>query len=207
RFRQTSATQQFRIDDIYISFAILLPINLTSFSSTKNSSNTTLNWTANSSHASNSFILEKSNDAVNFSTINTQTAKGSGTYLYNYTDASFVANSKAFYRLQMKDVSGTISYSKILVVNPDKKKSDFIASLYPSPATNNTTIALNATLNGAASIEIFDAEGRKVATQTASLAQGLNAILIDVSMLKSGTYVLKASTKQQAQTMNLVVLQ
>jgi|GEM_PF-7039513 len=206
RFQQASSAKQFRLDDINLRITVPLSINLTSFSSNTSSNDVTLNWTANSTNPANSFILERSTNAMNFSAINTQTAKGSGTYNYNYTDAISVANSKVFYRLQMKDVSGKITYSNILAVNTGKKKSGLIESLYPSPARKSTTVALKATANGIASIEIFDAVGSKVKTQTYSIVQGLNSILIDVSMLKAGTYILKASTKELTQSVNLVVV-
>ncbi len=205
RFRQTTHTKRFRIDDIYYSATFLLPLHTLNFAGNVTNNGVALNWTANSTQSSENYTVERSTDGVVFSPINTQSAKGNGTYTYNYTDATAVAE-KVFYRLLLKDASGKTSYSQILAITTNKKKVDLIEKLYPLPAKNNVTISLNSDTDDKVSIDLFDISGVKVSTQNYSLLKGVNALQLDISQLKAGNYVLKASTTTKSQSTLLTVV-
>ncbi|MCE7062325.1 choice-of-anchor Q domain-containing protein [Dyadobacter sp. CY343] len=163
-----------------------LPLNLISFTATKESGSNLLKWNTTSEVNTDNFEIQRSSNAKSFLTIATVNAKGSGDHLYSYIDQAS-DDRTTYYRLKMNDraanrMDGAYSYSKIISVNGD---ADF-AAVFPNPAgveitfrVSNALLKTNATLH--------DISGRKLQTiQISNSKQQLN-----ISSLASGIYVLK----------------
>lgn len=208
RFRQTSSVKQFRIDDIDYGYVALLPLKIIDFTSAKNDNGVLLNFTAESSSASEKFILEKSNNAIQFSPVTIIAAKGNGVFKYNFTDASLNATGKVFYRIQMQETnSGKVTYSQILSVNMSgKKNTDLISSIFPIPATNTVSFTLNSLSNTTALVEAYNANGIKVLSTTKDVFKGDNTIVQNISKLQTGNYILKITIGDIQQTKQLAII-
>lgn len=76
---------------------------------------------------------------------------------------------------------------------------------YPSPCNEvvNIDFLSNATEEG--SIQIFDAAGRLVISESTSLKQGMNHHIIDVKSLSSGVYMLSLRAKSQNMQTKIIV--
>lgn len=208
RFRQTSSIKQFRIDDIDYGYIALLPLKIIDFTSTKNDAGILLNFTAESSHASDNFILEKSQDAIHFSPVTTFPAKGNGIFKYGFTDMSLNTSDKVFYRIKMKEsISEKTSFSQILSVNISNKKStDLINTVFPIPTTNTVNISLSSLSNNTALVDIFNINGIKLLSYEKAIFKGNNTILLDVSKLQMGNYVLRVTVGDMQQVKEIQIV-
>ena len=170
----------------------LLPLTLMSFDYVVSNSTVSLHWrTANEINVQK-FAVEKSLDAVSFSTIGEVAAKNMASVNdYTFADAKMLT-SKAFYRLNIIDKDGASKYSAVLAVSGTDA---FALSVYPNPATNNVVLSHPASKN--ASIQIFTLDGKR--KSLAPVVANAVQTSVDVTNLSNGLYLLvytDGSTKQ-----------
>lgn len=103
------------------------------------------------------FIIERSADGRNFTSIKRIDATGEAMYLY--TDEPGITG-KVYYRLHYENNSGKIIYSATKTVYFHRNKKDLY--IYPNPADNSTTIILSGELNEEVKFEVMDMSGRKI---------------------------------------------
>jgi hypothetical protein len=114
-----------------------LPVTLVSFNGKLNSDKTvTLQWKVEDQQDILQYIVEESSDASVFNQSGAVTAGNSSSQNYSFIDRQ-VATGKNYYRLKIVELSGKITYSKIILVN---LKAGIIVTLYPNPVTNKLTI-------------------------------------------------------------------
>lgn len=202
RFRQTSATQQFRIDDIEANFYYTLPIKLISFSAQQSKNETQLLWRANSTDEHEYFVVEKSNDGRKFSAIANVQVKGVGDYNYNFSDQ---ATSKTFYRLKLVDVSGKTNYSQIVYVNGGDIATGFIQKIYPVPARQVINAQVMSTKEENAVIRITDMSGKTALIKNQLLINGVNNCAVDIQKLSPGMYLLQIITGVLSETRPVLI--
>ena len=202
RFRQTSSSQQFRIDDFEANFYYTLPIKLISFSGQQNKSSNHLSWRANSTNEQEYFIVEKSYDGRKFSAVANMKVQGVGDFSYSFTDA---ANSKVFYRLKLVDVSGKTNYSQIIYLDATKENTGLIQKIYPVPAKEVINTQLWSNKDQQASILLTDVSGKTVVIKNQLLTTGINNCPIDVQKLNAGLYILKIVAGNVAETRPVMI--
>ncbi|MCF2498927.1 choice-of-anchor Q domain-containing protein [Dyadobacter chenhuakuii] len=160
-----------------------LPLNLISFTATKESGSNLLQWNTASEVNTGNFEIQRSSssNAKNFLTIATVNANGSGNHQYSYIDQSS-DNLTSYYRLKMSDRDGTYTYSKIISVDGEAD----LKAIYPNPANAEVTFrASNALLKTTATLH--DISGRKL--QTILISNNIQKL--NISSLTSGVYMLK----------------
>ena len=178
-------------------------VHLLSFTVKKNLNEVKTVWTVENEEDYTDFTLQKSNDGLNFKTIDTLTSSSLGTY--SFTDIN--PQKVNYYRLQLTDVAGIITYSAIVpVMYGSTAKTGSMISVYPNPtngmlnvAVNQGTIAtsgLNQVTVGntgkSASGQTYDIRitnmtGEVLKTVTSASATWQN----DVSGLLPGTYIIQ----------------
>lgn len=203
RFRQTSITQTFRVDDIEANFYSTLPVKLISFSASKMKGDVQVNWSASSTDEKESFVLESSIDGRSFKALSNVAVKGVGDFNYSFTDRP--SAEKTFYRLKMIDVNGRSSHSQIIMVQSAGEKAELIQSLYPNPARQvvNTQVKIDRKDN--AVVTLTDLSGRTAIIKSFSLNSGINNCSLNVENLSSGVYVLKIVTGNVTESRTIVV--
>lgn len=125
RWRQTSTTTQFRLDDIKLTYETALPIELTEFTGYKTNEYNVLKWQTSSEHNNSHFILERS-DTGEFTendVIAIIDGAGNSTEIINYSYRDFDAPKKInYYRLSQVDFDGNFKqYGPISVDNRDNR--------------------------------------------------------------------------------------
>ena len=134
----------------------LLAVNLKRFEANKEFENVKLNWELESDNQEFTvFELQRSIDAVDFSTIATIEGYASDTY-FEYLDTD--PQLKNYYRLKILDSNNEVSYSPIRNVNFDKFTD---LAIYPNPISAGSilNIRLDANING---IQLYNALGQAV---------------------------------------------
>ena len=169
---------------------IALPVTIVSFDVTKiNSTNVLLNWKASQETGIASYIVERSNDGINFETIGQVRATGTSSSIqdYRFTDASPVKGIN-YYRLKIVDRSNSDKYS---VVKNIKNSGSTDIAIYPTPVKNILKINIDAISAGKGLMIISDASGKQLNNSTIVVTQGINNLSFDASSLSGGTYLLK----------------
>jgi len=160
-----------------------LPVQLVSFEGEKIDKSVLLTWQTASELNSNYFIVERSNDGVNFENIAVINAAGNSNTLLTY---SFTDNSPAignnYYRLKQVDVDAQYQYFKTVVVNLSDG-SHSVISIYPNPSDINTTIELYE--SNFQTLYIKDATGKTIEE---IVSNNLSSLKISTSHLAAGIY-------------------
>ena len=144
---------------------ISLPVELTSFTATRNNTGALVSWQTASEKNAGHFDVERSKDGIIFSTIGTVKAAGNSVLQqdYTFTDEQVLAGVN-YYRLKSVDLDDQTTYSKIVGV-------DFTSSgsmkVYPNPVREILTIEGGGErYAGDVGVEVFDMEGKLVYQKT-----------------------------------------
>jgi hypothetical protein len=141
---------------------------------------------ANASH----FEIEKSVDAIHWTSINTMKAKGHSQSETHY-DAidNDVLNGQQYYRIKQFDFDGKYSYSNVEKI---MKTPTTEISFYPNPCMTTLNILLSDNTQ-TTTIEIYSMEGKKIMSKkTDDLSHQL-----DIHSLTNGTYMLRVFNNEK----------
>lgn len=167
----------------------VLPITLVQFSAERKDDNkVNLVWSVENQSNFEKFILERSTDGINFTTVATIPAKEGMQADYNYLDApGTIAARKLYYRLKQVDKDARFEYSRILNVSFDI--TGLTVRLTPNPANNYISLSINSNKKQRVAINVIDDLGRLLLIQHTGVNKGDNIIRItNVSTLKNGIY-------------------
>ena len=161
----------------------LLPIGLLSFSAEKNKSTVDIKWNTASEINNDYFTVERSKDAIQFSTLVNVPGSGNSNSEKNYAAKdNSPYNGISYYRLKQTDFDGKFEYSDIVAV--DFLTDEYGISIYPNPSTNELTIEISGN-KVLVNFEIINSIGvvvyqgilnQKMTIQTSSFAAGIYVI-------------------------------
>lgn len=173
--------------------SVALPITLLSFQATKAGERSALlQWITTTELNSAYFDIERSSDGTTWESIGSVAAAGYSQQEEKYQfldDALPFTRSEVlvYYRLRMVDTDGKYSYSEIKGVNFRSLPAADL-TLYPNPAYDLLNVDLRGMeLAGAATLDIYDAEGKIVLSRNGML-HGI--LLLDISGFAVGNYYL-----------------
>lgn len=167
-----------------------LPIILNSFNTNCDEKGAHLLWTTSFEQNSYIFVIEKSLNGLEWTTIGTIDAKGRPSY-YNFTDHQA---GKVFYRLKQIDNDGAYTYSKILESNCSAQSITLM--LYPNPTVDFITLDINSNDTFNTLFQLINLNGQVIATINANLNKGANKIRINTDTFPAGTYFLVSNNEQ-----------
>lgn len=173
-----------------------LPVTLTSFTvQAINNSKVLINWQTAMQINSKSFTVERSIDNTNWESLKTIAGAGNSNtpMSYSVTD-EFPYKGVSFYRLKLTDINGVSTYSTIKIVNL-KKAGDINIVVYPNPSTGKFII--QADEDELKQVKIFSMLGQDVTQLVKITKVGAAQLNLDMSLLKSGMYVLKTKSNTQ----------
>lgn len=162
-----------------------LPVELLFFDANlDDESNILLNWETISELNNDFFTIESSTDAKNWNSIGEVDGVGNSSTSINYSFVDRKPNRDiSYYRLKQTDFDGESSYSAIVVI--ELEKIDHL-SIYPNPSETTITISGENIEN----YSILDLLGQNVSSLTNVIEKGNNELVIDISNLKQGNYIL-----------------
>ncbi len=172
-----------------------LPITLLSFK-VKNSENVNeIFWTTTSEINNDYFVLESSEDAINFSEIARVEGAGNSSQILNYSflDYNFTSGI-TYYRLKQVDYDKKFSFSNIISVK-NNLLNDF--SIYPNPVNEILNIDFYSNIETEYIINIYNSSTQKVYSNTTELNLGYTNLSLNIfDSLQSGVYFLVISDLQ-----------
>lgn len=178
--------------------SVVLAVEFIDFTAIANNSAIVLQWeTANEVNNSH-FIIERSTDGLYFEAIGEVAGQGKAT-IYQYQDLK-APKGINYYRLAQIDFSGQQAVSEVLSV----KTANTAVSLavFPNPTKGKLNILLPALYNVATVIEVYDAVGNLLQSQSVA-AQTLLTNL-NTENLPSGNYILRLVNGNEVSTQRFI---
>jgi hypothetical protein len=164
-----------------------LPIELLAFNGELIKNNSRLTWTTASEHNNYGFVIERSENAIDFDSINFMPAKynnqSGGDYeLFDYNAFSEEKSQILYYRLLQLDYGGSYSFSNIISLRKNTLEHNELL-VWPNPAKDIIHIKLGD--NKINSCQVYDMQGNLVL-----YPKGKTLHKLDISGLENGSYLL-----------------
>ncbi|MFI5133183.1 MAG: PQQ-dependent sugar dehydrogenase [Chitinophagales bacterium] len=167
---------------------IVLPLQLLSFTGSAQNNTALLKWVTTNEKNVSGFMIERSINGADFKNIGSATAKGNSNstneYSYIDYDAANQLSQVVYYRLKMVDVNGSFSYSQVVSVT---FTSFYTLLVHPNPVQQILYVHSGKNIPKPLRLQLYDLNGRVLKNELSFL----NDFSTDVSMLKSGLYILK----------------
>lgn len=173
-----------------------LPITFTDFKAERAGAAINIYWTTLTEINNKGFEIQKSADGkvfVNLGMITSQSANGfsNSKLQYKFTDTKALAIGN-YYRFKQIDKDGKFSYSSVVYVKGIKTSVFALQTLFPNPAKNKLTVALQSPFTGNISVVVADVSGKIIKSKVINIVTGDNLVSVDIAALPSGTYFIKA---------------
>jgi len=177
------------------------PVTLTSLKGAKTKSGNELTWVTSAEFNNNGFEVLRSNDGQTFMKVgyvNSKATNGNSNISlnYNFVDKGIQGQAK-YYRLNQMGSDNKNQLSAIVFINGDNANSYTLNFVSPNPAQSFVNVNMTSTVKENVQLMIYDALGKNVFSQNASLISGNNSIKINVNKLPVGNYFIKVSGTNQ----------
>jgi hypothetical protein len=180
-----------------------LPVELISFTGKADRTDAELTWVTASETNNDKFMIERSLNGREFSTVGEVSGQGTTTHSNNYsfTDKGGLNTSaaKVYYRLKQIDLDGSSDFSNIIAISAGQTDLEPV-SVSPNPAQDMINVSFT---NDATMIRAIDQTGRIVLEKQMSATSGNNA-QINVSQLQSGVYILQVANGDKMQQVKFI---
>lgn len=178
------------IDDITFSQCAytILPVRGMSLRAHNEGSSVELSWSTVQEINTDRFVVEKSADGVNWSTVTSVKAAGNSNSRKEYAAADQAPFSPmCFYRVVAIDFDGKKTYSNSVVVKPSAMVGQLTA--YPNPFAASINVKVDVSEARSASLRIFSISGRAIRQMPWQLKKGTNTnVIADLQNVSAGLY-------------------
>ena len=155
-------------------------------------------WTTASEVNNDYFTVEKISTELSvlegkWQTIDTIKGAGnSSVHLYYDTPDKDPYQGTSYYRLKQVDFNGDYTYSDLKAINMNGLD---IINLSPNPAENEIKVLLYSNETTNISTKVFNVLGQKIMEEKQIANEGTTELLIDVSTLSTGYYMIEVMTE------------
>lgn len=170
----------------------LLPVMLLDFNGSVVNSIGFLQWKTKNEVNTSVFILERSVDGVNYTSIGTLPASNTvGIHQYNFTDPNIASLgvSVVYYRLKQIDLDGEFKYANIIALSIENNK--MTVRLYPNPVSSHVNLTITSSQAQKLQWRITDRVGRLIKSGAYSVSQGVNNLSEDIRFVSTGVYFIQ----------------
>lgn len=164
-----------------------------------------LTWSTLTETNSDFFIVERSYDGFKFEQVMKIEAAGNSDDIksYRFTDLN-EKEGRVFYRLQQVDYDGQVFPSHIVIVEKVDENRRFQVQMLSSISTDRyLTMVLNAKISDQMQYRVMTRLGEVAMEGKTKLAEGVNAVAIDMKDLSVGTYQLAIKLKNEIEVLNI----
>jgi hypothetical protein len=186
----------------------LLPVSIEALTATLRNKAVEINWAISSNSNPETFNVERSANGSSFIAIGeVKSNNNSAVVDYSYTDANPLSGT-SYYRLKITDLTGVITYSKIVSVQSTTVADDKV-EIYPNVITGND-FQLRAHRNiKNATVAISDLSGRIIVKQNIGNITAGQAVKISTGNSKAGKgmYVVMLISSDVSVSTNKIIIQ
>lgn len=170
-----------------INMSVVLSETLSSFAGTAAATGNILTWTAQSEMGDITYMINRSQDGVNFSPIGQVAGRGSYTIIsHSFTDNSPTPNTPNYYRLEWTDGKGNVAYSNVVTLTNSQISG--VLDVSPNPFRDQVTIRASLPHAQDVAIRLLDSRGSVLRQGQYQGVAGLNAFTVDGSGLPPSVY-------------------
>ncbi|GAB2828793.1 T9SS type A sorting domain-containing protein [Ferruginibacter profundus] len=184
-----------------------LPVSLVDFAASYAAGKTTVTWTSLQEHNLDSYEIQRSFDGVNFEVAGNVKANNlTSTQEYSFTDDVATFNSRyIYYRIRIADLEYSMKLTNTVIVKiAGPKGNEMLIS--PNPSNSHAQIKVITKKAGSGDITVFDAAGKLVLKQQASLLEGNNTIIVNnITSLSEGYYTIRLTTNNESFSSKLLI--
>lgn len=182
-----------------------LPVELASFTAEAIKNDVELNWTTLTESGAADYTVQHATEASDWTSVGILSAAGDSRVEQDYTLIhQQPGTGEHLYRLRMRDLDGTTTYSEILVVTLSEEAEPSL-SVYPNPFGEELTASFAVTTAGLARIELNDLLGRTLVSRTEQVLAGITTLrLPELTNVRPGNYFLRVI--QGDRTLSVAVL-
>jgi hypothetical protein len=167
----------------------VVPVEMTHFNALPKGNTNLLTWTTASEKNVAHFNVEKSANGIdNWQAIGTTKTVGNSTAMNTYSFIDDKPLLMSYYRINTIDKDATEHLSPIVSVKQNTTKG--AVKLFPQPANDNLTLQVESPITTKATIQVLDASGRLLWTQTADFTEGVNSFQVPTQNLTNGLYLM-----------------
>lgn len=167
-----------------------LPVTLLSFKAACDNGSALVSWQTGVESGVNYFLVEGSSDGNQWAPLGkvaaTNAPQGAG---YSWQDDH--PSGISYYRLEIVDQSGAVSYSPVF--RGDCSDITLPFTLYPNPAVSQTSAQLSVRQATTAILQVVDVGGKILYRTQWNLQTGINTYVLPVAGLAAGTYIVTLS--------------
>lgn len=199
------------VDGIFVNSAWdngVLPVELSSFTSTVNNRDVTLNWTTQTETNNSGFEIERS---INGVWANAGFVAGNGnttlSHSYSFTDRGLNIGTYS-YRLKQIDYNGAFEYHNLtneVIIGAPSTYS--LSQNYPNPFNPSTVINYQLPKAGDVNITVYDLSGKEVKSLVNGKQEaGFYSVNLNASSLSSGVYFYTIRTNDFTNTKSMLLV-
>jgi len=169
-----------------------IPVTIALFTATVNNKQVNLNWQTATEIGITTYIIQRSqNPGTGFTDIGSVNAlNGFAAHSYSFTDLSATAGIKYYYRLLVKENTGSVKYSPVRTAQINSE--GFYVTVFPNPVIEKAMLQIN-NYKGNAQITLVNNTGQILQTKNCSIINS-NIINIDMSNEGKGSYYIIIQT-------------
>jgi hypothetical protein len=171
-----------------------LPVGLFTFNAQRVAKVNRITWTTTQEINTDRFIVERSSNGINFSSIGEVAAAGnsSSNIDYSFVDYTPVMGIN-FYRLKVIERNGS---SKNSAVKSVRNEGTADIAVYPNPVKDMLMVNITSERIDRAIITITDMNGKLLQVKNTAITEGGNYINMNTAALAKGTYILKVQLNE-----------
>ena len=174
----------------------LLPVKLTNFAAKYDNQIVSLTWTTEQERTFSHFIVERSENGIDFKEAAVIFAKDNGAERKNYSFSDMLkttGKSFIYYRLKMVEVDQRTQISAIRVIKIGDEVADVKVQAYPNPVVNDLRITVPLTWqNKPVTYDLYSMNGKLVKHIASSSASQTE--VFSMMNLNAGMYIVKVSS-------------
>jgi hypothetical protein len=190
------------------SLALTLPVQLSDINATAGDNNIEVSWATIAEVNNKGFEIQRSLDGNRFQKLGFIEGKMNSftEEQYTFDDNSAQANTLYYYRLKQIDVNGEFEFSRIVNAKIEAPNRFTISDFFPNPSTTKeVSFEVNLAEDQNITLEIFDAYGSKVYTDTYNGVLGNNLYKLNLVELSSGAYFTKIVAGENTKYNKLII--
>lgn len=173
-------------------------VQLLSFEGEAMSTGNLLTWVTAAEMNTAQFIIERSTDGTNFSSLTEVAAAGNSTTTRSYEFLDKTApKGISYYRLLEKDIEGKVTEQGMIQLVRGETPALALVGLSPNPATDAIAIEFISGQTGNVAAAVFDLMGRQVIETNVNTTTTNHTLSLNVAQLPAGTYILTLNNGQE----------
>jgi hypothetical protein len=178
----------------------ILPIELLNFDAVFNGKSVDLNWTTATEINNDYFIVERSEDGINYSKLSIVPSKAlngnSQSKLYYTLNDPDIKSGIYYYRLKQVDI-GDSKYKLSIIKSVVIVNENDIFSVVPNPTANSADVIYYCYSNEKSILRVYDNTGRLIQEKDVICEKGQNKSSISLESESEGLYIITLTTSNK----------